>query len=117
MDIGKTCLSRYFALPYRSFQFSPVLIANIPMIWMKYWPSILETGADYHVLHTFLSYNLSFHSQSVVTSLVTPTNDGSVLIYSFCRAEQFQNYACRRGCSEITPCSQHYCVRLSIPVL
>ena len=32
-----------------------------------------------HVLHTFLSYNLSFPPPSPVTNLITPTNDGPVL--------------------------------------
>ena len=51
---------------------------------MNYWPyaSIVETHPGNHVLQTFLSYNLSFHSLSPVTSLITPTNDGPVLMDS-----------------------------------
>ena len=46
-----------------------------------YWLSIVETNLDNHVLHTFLSCNLSFLSLSPVTSLITPTNDGPVLTH------------------------------------
>ena len=59
-----------------------------------YWLSIVETNLDNHVLHTFLSCNLSFPSLSPVTSLITPTNDGPVLMdITFGHPEQFQNYA------------------------
>ena len=44
------------------------------------WPSIVETNLDNHMLHTFLSCNLSFPSLSPVISLITPTNDGPVLM-------------------------------------
>ena len=47
---------------------------------MNYWPSIVEMHLDDHVLHTFLSYNLSFPSLSPVTSLITPSNDDPVLM-------------------------------------
>ena len=47
---------------------------------MNYWPYIVETHPDNHVLHTFTSYNLSFPSLSPVISFITPTNDGPVLI-------------------------------------
>ena len=61
---------------------------------MNYWPSIVETHPGNHVLQTFLSYNLSIDSLSPVTSLITPTNDGPVLMDSaFGRPKQFQNYA------------------------
>ena len=62
------------------------------MKYSGYWPSIVETNTDNHVLHTFLSCNLSFPSLSPVTSLITPTNDGPVLMdFTFSRPEQFQN--------------------------
>ena len=41
---------------------------------------LLEIHPDNHMLHTFLSYNLSFPSPSAVTSLITPTNDDPVLM-------------------------------------
>ena len=47
---------------------------------MNHWPSIVETHPDNHMLHTFLSCNLSFSSLSPVTSLIMPTNDGPVLL-------------------------------------
>ena len=51
-----------------------------------YWPLIVETNPDNHVLHTFLSCNLSF------PSLSPDTNDGPVLMdFTFGRPEQFQN--------------------------
>ena len=50
------------------------------MKYSGYWPSIVETNPDNHVLHTFLSCNLSFPSLSPVTSLITPANDGPVLM-------------------------------------
>ena len=60
---------------------------------MNYWPPIVGTHPGDHVLHTFLSYNLSFPSLSPVTSLIMPTNDGPVLMdFTFGRPEQFQNY-------------------------
>ena len=63
------------------------------MKYSGYWPSIVETNPDNHVLHTFLSCNLSFPSLSPVTSLITPTNDGPILMdFTFGRLEQFQNY-------------------------
>ena len=34
---------------------------------MNYWPSVVETHPDNHVLHIFLSCNLSFHSLSPIT--------------------------------------------------
>ena len=37
---------------------------------------------DNHMLHTFLSFNLSFPSLSPVTTLITPTNDDPVLMDS-----------------------------------
>ena len=49
------------------------------MKYSGYWLLTVETNLDNHVLHTFLSCNLSFPSLSPVTSLITPTNDGSVL--------------------------------------
>ena len=49
------------------------------MKYSGYWLCIVETNIDNHVLHTFLSCNLSFPSPSPVTSLITPTNDGPVL--------------------------------------
>ena len=64
------------------------------MKYSGYWPSIVETNPDNHVLHTFLSCNLSFHSLSPVTSLIMQTNDGPVLMdITFGQLEQFQNYA------------------------
>ena len=63
------------------------------MKYSGYWLSIVETNPDNHVLHTFLNCNLSFPSLSPVISLITPTNDGSVLMdFTFGRPEQFQNY-------------------------
>ena len=50
------------------------------MKYSGYWPSIVEMNPDNHVLHTFLGCNLSFPSLSPVTSLITPTNDGPVLM-------------------------------------
>ena len=50
------------------------------MKYSGYWPSIVETNPDNHVLHTFLSCNLFFHLLSPVTSLITQTNDGPVLM-------------------------------------
>ena len=47
---------------------------------MNYWPLIVGTHPDNHVLHTFLSYNFSFPSLSTVTSLIPPTNDSPVLM-------------------------------------
>ena len=49
------------------------------MKYSGYWPSIVEANPDNHMLHTFLSCNLSFPSLSPITSLITPTNDGPVL--------------------------------------
>ena len=49
------------------------------MKYSGYWLSIVETNLDNHVLHTFLSCNLSFPSLSLVTSLITPTSDYRVL--------------------------------------
>ena len=54
--------------------------ANYEVYWMNYWPSIVGTHPDDHVLHTLLSYNLSFHSLNLVTSLITPANNGPVLM-------------------------------------
>ena len=63
------------------------------MKYSGYWPSIVEPNPDNHMLHTFLSCNLSFPSLSPVTSLITPTNDGLVLMdFTFGQPEQFQNY-------------------------
>ena len=60
---------------------------------MNYWPPTVGTHLGDHVLHTFLSYNLSFLSLSPVTSLIMPTNDGPVLMdFTF----EFQNYARRQ---------------------
>ena len=39
------------------------------MKYSGYWPSIVETNPDNHLLHIFLSCNLSFPSLSPVTSL------------------------------------------------
>ena len=48
---------------------------------------------DNHMIHTFLSCNLSFPSLSPVTSLIIPTNNGPVLMdFTFGWPEQFQNY-------------------------
>ena len=64
------------------------------MKYSGYWLSIMETNLDNHMLHTFLSCNLSFPSLSPVISLITPINDGPVLMdFTFGRLEQFQNYA------------------------
>ena len=41
------------------------------MKYSGYWPSIVETNPDNHMLHTFLSCNLSFPSLSPVTSLIS----------------------------------------------
>ena len=49
------------------------------MKYSGYWLSIVGMNLDNHVLHTFLSCNLSFPSLSPVTSLITPRNDGPVL--------------------------------------
>ena len=54
--------------------------ANCEVNWMNYCPSIVGMHPDDHVLHTFLSYNLSFPSLSPVTSLIVPINDGPVLM-------------------------------------
>ena len=63
------------------------------MKYSGYWPSIVETNPDNHLLSTFLSCNLSFASLNPVTSLITPTNDGLVLMdFTFDQPEQFQNY-------------------------
>ena len=44
----------------------------------------MGTHPDDHILHTYLSYNLSFPSLSPVTTLITPTNDIPVLMdYTF----------------------------------
>ena len=60
------------------------------MKYSGYWPLIVEMNPDNHVLHTFLSCNLSFPSLSPVTSLITPTNDGPVLMdFTFGWPEQF----------------------------
>ena len=40
------------------------------MKYSGYWLSIVETHPDNHMLHTFLSCNLSFPSLSPVTSVV-----------------------------------------------
>ena len=54
---------------------------------------IVETNPNNHVLHTFLSCNPSFPSLS---HLITPTNDGPVLMdFTFGQLEQFQNYTWR----------------------
>ena len=88
------------------------------MKYSGYWPSIVETNLDHHMPHTFLSCNLSFPSLSPVTSLIMPTNDDPVLMdFTFGRSEQFQNYTCRRMFQNYHPHIQHYCVRLSIPML
>ena len=47
---------------------------------MNYWPPIVGMHPDDHMLHTFLSYNLSFPSLNPITSLITPTNNGTVLM-------------------------------------
>ena len=47
---------------------------------MNYWPLIVGTHPDNHVLHTFLSYNFLFPSLSTVTSLIPPTNDSPFLM-------------------------------------
>ena len=47
---------------------------------MNFWPSVVEIHPDNHVLHTFLSYNLSFPLLSPITSLIMPTNDGPILM-------------------------------------
>ena len=47
---------------------------------MNYWAPIVGTHLGDHMLHTFLSYNLSFPSLSPVTTLITPTNVGPVLM-------------------------------------
>ena len=49
------------------------------MKYSGYWLLIVETNQDNHVLHTFLSFNLSFPSLSPVTSLITATNDSPIL--------------------------------------
>ena len=48
------------------------------MEYSGYWLSIVETNLDNHVLHTFLSCNLSFPSLSPITNPITPTNNGPV---------------------------------------
>ena len=50
------------------------------MKYSGYWLSIVEANLDNHMLHTFLSCNLSFPSLSPVTILITPTNDGPVMM-------------------------------------
>ena len=59
---------------------------------MKYnghWPLIVKVHPDNHVLHTFLSCNLSFPSLSPVNSPITPTNNGPVLMdYTFGPADR-----------------------------
>ena len=53
---------------------------------MNYWPPIVGMHPDNHVLHTFLSFNLSFPSLNPVTSLITSTNNGKVFMnYTFGR--------------------------------
>ena len=74
------------------------------MKYSDYWPSIVDMYQDNHVLHKFLSCNLSFPSLSPVTSLIMPTNDGPVLMdFIFGRPEQFQNYAWHWCSKIITP--------------
>ena len=64
------------------------------MKYSGYCQSIVKMNPDNHMFYTFVSCNLSFHSLSPVTSLITPTNDGPVLMdITFGQAEQFQNYA------------------------
>ena len=54
--------------------------ANYEVKWMNYWPWIVGMHSGNHMLYTFLSSNLSFPSLNLVTSLITPTNDGPVLM-------------------------------------
>ena len=54
--------------------------ANYEVHWMNFWPPIVGTHPDNRVLHTFLSYNLSFSLLSPVTSFIMPTNNGPVLM-------------------------------------
>ena len=59
------------------------------MKYSGYWLSIVETNLDNHVLHTFLSCNLSFSSLSPVNSPIMPTNNGPVLMdYTFGPADR-----------------------------
>ena len=86
---------------------------------MNYWALIVETHPDYHVLHTFLSHNLSFPSLSSVTSLIMPTNHDPVLMDSVLVAT-WKDFKCTSdiGCSKIIAHTvQQYCAQLSIPVL
>ena len=79
---------------------------------MNYWPSIVE---DNHVLHTFLSCNLSFPSLNPVTNLIMLTKDGSVLL--LVSQNNFKTMT-DVGCFKInTPHSQHYCVQLYFSVV
>ena len=54
--------------------------ANYKVLWINYWLPIVGMHPGDHIVHTFLSYSLSFPSLSPVTSLITPTNDGPVLM-------------------------------------
>ena len=84
------------------------------MKYSGYWLSIVEMNPDNHVLHTFLSCNLSFSSLSPVTSLITPTNDGPVLIDLLFRASRnnFKTTPNVRCSKIITPQSTLLCKTL-----
>ena len=66
-----------------------------------------------HILHTFLSYSLSFPSLSLVTILIMLTNDGPVLIHLPLEFKTTSDI----GCSNYYPHGQHQCLQLFIPVL
>ena len=90
-------------------------IAN--MKYSGYWLSIVKTNLDNHVLHTFLSCNLSFPSLSPAISLITPTNDGPVLMdFTLASWNNFKTMP-DVGCSKIiTPQSTLLCT-IYIPTL
>ena len=64
------------------------------MKYSDYWLWIVETNLDNHVLHTFLSCNLSFSfTESSYQPHYTNKRCSSLDGFYFGRLEQFQNYA------------------------
>ena len=61
----------------------------------------METHPDNHVLHTFLSCNLSYPSLSPVTSLITLTNDCPVLMDLLLDSQKNFKTMPDVGCSKI----------------
>ena len=83
------------------------------MKYSGYWLSIVETNLDNHMLHTFLSCNLSFPSLSPVISLITPKNNGPILMdFTLAGRNNFKTTP-DVGCSKIiTPQSTLLCMIL-----